>query len=155
MCGLCWVPRLCSNIHVTAISGACLSRQTLPFLYRTLAGLNAAAPGYEKILIEPHLVHDLKWASASTETPLGVSSSAWKRVDTGYELSVAVGVGATATVVLPKLKLANPRISESGRAINAGAKPAGILDFTDAEDHATLEVGSGIYRFAMADGEMK
>ncbi len=135
------------NHHMFASAGT--------FFYRTLAGLNAAAPGYAKILIEPHLVHDLKWASASTETPLGVSSSAWKRVDTGYELSVTVPVGATATVVLPKLKLANPQISESGRPVSAGTKPAGILNFTDAEDRATLEVGSGTYRFAMADGEMK
>ena len=122
------------------------------FLYRTLAGIQAAEPGYAKIRIAPHLVHDLNWVSASTETPYGAVSSAWKRVDTGYELNVTIPTGTTATVELPKLKLDHPVITESGKPVGVGseAKPAGILSAHDAGGSIVLELGSGTYRFALS-----
>jgi alpha-L-rhamnosidase len=125
------------------------------FLYRTLAGIQATEPGYAKIRIAPHLVHDLNWVSASTETPYGTVSSAWKRVDTGYALEVIVPVGTTATIELPKLKLDNPQVTESGQRVGVGteAKPAGILAAHDAGESVEVEVGSGAYRFEVSQGD--
>jgi alpha-L-rhamnosidase len=125
------------------------------FLYRTLAGIQAAEPGYAKIRIAPRLVGDLNWVSASTETPYGKVSTAWKRVDTGYALELAVPVGTTATVELPKLKLDNPQVAESGQRIVVGAeaKPSGILATHDTGGSIEVEIGSGTYRFEVSQGE--
>lgn len=125
------------------------------FLYRTLAGIQAAEPGYAKIRIAPRLVHDLNWVSASTETPYGTVASAWRRVDTGYRLEVVVPVGTTATVELPKLNLDNPQVVESGQRIGVGAgtKPSGILAVHDAGGSIEVEVGSGAYRFEVSQAE--
>jgi alpha-L-rhamnosidase len=135
------------NHHMFASAGT--------FLYRTVAGIQAAEPGYAKIRIAPHLIHDLNWASASTETPYGEVSSAWKRVDAGYALDVIVPAGTTATIELPKVGLANPQVAESGQVIGvgAGAKPAGILAAHDAGDSVEIEVGSGAYKFEVSQGE--
>src|SRR5580658_5081631 len=141
-------PRMNShNHHAFASAGT--------FLYRTLAGIQAAEPGYAKIRIAPSLVHDLNWVSASTETPYGYVATAWKRSDTGYTLEVAVPVGTTATIELPKLTLDNLQVTESGQRIEigAGARPAGILAAHDAGQNIELEVGSGAYRFEVGQGE--
>jgi alpha-L-rhamnosidase len=99
------------------------------FLYRSLAGINEVAPGYEKIRIEPQMVHRLDWAEASTETVRGLVSSAWHKVDTGYTLDVTIPFGSTATIVFPKLQMANPTISGS------------------------MEVGSGTHHFVVKEKE--
>jgi alpha-L-rhamnosidase len=99
------------------------------FLYRSLAGINATKPGYESIRIEPQMVHGLDWAAASTETIRGLVSSAWRKVDTGYTLDVTIPFGSTATIVFPKLQMANPTIS------------------------GTLEVGSGTHHFVVKEKE--
>jgi alpha-L-rhamnosidase len=99
------------------------------FLYRSLAGINVTKPGYESIRIEPQMVHGLDWAEASTETVRGLISSAWRKVDTGYTLDVTIPFGSTATVVFPKLQMANPTMS------------------------GTVEVGGGTHHFVVKEKE--
>jgi hypothetical protein len=64
-------------------------------------------------------------------------------------------VGTTATIELPKLKLDNPQVTESGQRVGVGteAKPAGILAAHDAGESVEVEVGSGAYRFEVSQGE--
>ena len=79
------------------------------FLYRNLAGLKSVKPSY---------------------------SSAWRKVDTGYTLDVTIPMGATATIVLPKLQMANPAVSESGKVLGTNAQ---------------VEIGSGKYHFQVKE----
>ena len=74
---------------------------------------------------------------------------------TAHELKVMVPVGTTATVELPKHKITNPVITESGKPLVAGALPAAVLGMTEAGDHTTLEVGSGNYRFVVSEPEVR
>jgi len=41
-------------------------------------GINAAAPGFEKIIIKPQPVKDLRWAKGSYQSIRGKISSDWK-----------------------------------------------------------------------------
>jgi alpha-L-rhamnosidase len=108
------------------------------FLYRNLAGIQSVKPGYESIRIEPQLVHGLDWAAASTETVRGPVSSAWHKVDTGYTLDVTIPMGATATIVLPKLQMANPVVTEGGHPLGP---------------NLAIEIGSGAWHFVVKERE--
>jgi alpha-L-rhamnosidase len=127
------------------------------FLYRTLAGINEVKPGYDEIRIAPFLAHGLDWASASTETIRGEVATSWHRIDTGYALDVTIPVGSSATVILPKLELGSPVVTESGQAIFAGGAanigPAGVGDIALKDDRFELKIGSGTYHFKVGEQE--
>jgi alpha-L-rhamnosidase len=129
------------------------------FLYNILAGINRGEDGiaYSKIRIEPQLVHGLNWASASTETPYGQVSSAWKRVGGGYELKITIPPGSTATVHLPLLKLAEPEIREGQQVVFSGGKPhSGLTDISSVHiehEDVVCDIGSGTYVFDVGESE--
>ncbi|MGA8027491.1 MAG: family 78 glycoside hydrolase catalytic domain [Bryobacteraceae bacterium] len=128
------------------------------FLYNILAGINQAeGVGYEKIRIQPQLVHGLDWASASTGTVRGEVASSWKRVGAGYELKIMIPAGSTASVHLPKLKLSDPALLESGKPVWLnGAAQSGITGISSVrvtETDVVCEIGSGTYSFAMTERE--
>jgi len=82
------------------------------------------------------MVHGLDWAAASTDTVRGPVSSAWHKIDTGYTLDVTIPMGATATIVLAKLQMANPMITEGGCALGS---------------NLTVEIGSGPWHFQVKE----
>jgi len=130
--------------HMFASAGA--------FLFNVLAGINrGAGTAYTNIRIEPELVHGLNWASASTETIHGSIFSAWRRIGTGYELKVTIPVGTTASVHLPLLKLADPKITEGGSAVFISGKPqtgvTGISSVRMLHGDVVCDLGSGAYVF--------
>ncbi len=73
------------------------------WFYRALAGINAApdAVGFDKIVIRPQPVGDLKWVKASYDSVRGKVVSEWRRDAGKFNLRVRVPVGVTATVILP------------------------------------------------------
>jgi alpha-L-rhamnosidase len=71
------------------------------FLYRQVAGLSPASPGYGSLRIAPQPGGDLTSASATYETPYGKAASAWSRSGTRVTLKVTVPAGTWATVVVP------------------------------------------------------
>jgi alpha-L-rhamnosidase len=105
------------------------------WLYQYLAGIQATSPGYGTAKIQPYLVGDIRHAEASILTPLGELSSAWKRSENGFELSVQVPVGATAEVYVP---------AGSGDEVlqEGGAEPIAGKD-----GYVGFKVSSGQYRF--------
>ena len=128
------------------------------FLYNVLAGINRGeGTAYEKIRIQPELVHGLEWASASTATIHGEIASSWKLVGTGYQLKIVIPVGSTASVYLPKLKLADPALLESGKPLflndTAQTGVAGVSSVRAAEDDIVCELGSGTYVFSVGERE--
>lgn len=71
------------------------------WLYRTVAGIDAASPGYKQIIIKPQPGGGLHWAKASFRCRYGLISSSWKMVDGKFFLDVAIPPSTTAVVYLP------------------------------------------------------
>jgi alpha-L-rhamnosidase len=106
------------------------------WFYRSLLGINAAAPGFEKIIIKPQPAGDLAWAKGSYESVRGVISSDWKRDGNRFTLNVSIPPNTTAEVWLQS-KENNP-VLESGVAVKNVHYQNG---------YAILTVGSGDYSF--------
>ncbi|MFC0629440.1 family 78 glycoside hydrolase catalytic domain [Kribbella deserti] len=115
------------------------------WMYRTMAGVSAAEPGYRKAVIAPVLGSGLTFADFRHLTPYGEIASRWDRVGSdGLTLDVTVPGNTTAVVRIP----ASDRslITENGQPL-AG-------EVVDEGDTVALTVASGKYRFAVrpADG---
>ncbi|WP_238161790.1 family 78 glycoside hydrolase catalytic domain [Kribbella antibiotica] len=74
------------------------------WMYRTLAGVSAAEPGYRKVLIAPNPGGGITKADFTLETPYGKVVSNWKTTARGFQLEVTVPANATAIVRLPGSK---------------------------------------------------
>ena len=114
------------------------------WMYRTLAGVSAAEPGYRKSLIAPTPGNGITSAEFRHETPYGEVASKWKLTDGGLVLETKVPANTTATVRLPA---ANPTlITESGRPLSKADHVSGVVD-----EGATvaMTIASGTYRFAV------
>ena len=114
------------------------------WFYKVLAGINPApdAVGFDKIIIRPEPVGDLKWVKASYDSVHGQVVSDWAWAAGNFKLRVRVPVGAEATVFLPA-KEGTP-VTESGRPLEraAGARLLGMEN-----GNAVVAVGSGEYEF--------
>ncbi|HEY0272511.1 MAG TPA: family 78 glycoside hydrolase catalytic domain, partial [Chitinophaga sp.] len=71
------------------------------WLYRVVAGIDAASPGYGKIVIRPTPGGGLTWVKASYRCPYGTIVSNWKVAKGKIKMQVAIPAGATATVYVP------------------------------------------------------
>jgi len=71
------------------------------WLYKHLAGVRCAAPGWRKAVIEPPLVEGCRWARASIKTGGGKLSAAWERRPGEFRLDVRVPAGTEAEVRIP------------------------------------------------------
>ncbi|MGZ0067257.1 family 78 glycoside hydrolase catalytic domain [Microbacterium arborescens] len=71
------------------------------WLYRVVAGIRPAAPGYARLRLQPVPGAGLSWARASLETRHGRVTSGWRREPDGIVVEVEVPHGIEADVVLP------------------------------------------------------
>jgi alpha-L-rhamnosidase len=71
------------------------------WLYRVVAGIDAATPGYKKIIIRPHPGGGLTWVKASYQCPYGKIVSDWKLENGTLRMQVEIPAGTTATVYVP------------------------------------------------------
>ena len=106
------------------------------WFYKALAGINPApdAVGFNKIVIRPQPVGDLKWAKGSYNSVRGKITSEWKIADGTFILDVTIPANTTAVVEVP---------GEDAQLL--GEK---VLAGKSANGHATFAIGSGSYRFA-------
>lgn len=72
------------------------------WLYRRVAGLQAASPGYAEAIIAPDLDSDLDWVEAHHETPYGRLAVGWQARDGAVDLRVTVPANTSATLRLPQ-----------------------------------------------------
>lgn len=123
------------------------------WFYKVLAGINidSDAPGFSRIIIRPYLVADLNHVSASVKTIRGIISSSWKKGENSLTLNITLPVNTQAKVGVPKMKLGNVTIKESGKTIwRNGSYLQGIPGITggsDEKEYVTFKVGSGSYSF--------
>jgi alpha-L-rhamnosidase len=126
------------------------------WFYNALAGINPdpAKPGFERVVIAPQVVRDLKWAAGSLDTIRGTVVSSWSRTDDGLRLDVTIPVGSTAEVRIPELGLAPATLAESGHTIWKDGKyqsgAAGVTGVRKSGETLLVETGSGSYAFTLA-----
>jgi alpha-L-rhamnosidase len=70
------------------------------WLYEYVAGIRAAAPGYERVLIAPE-PGELEWARAEYRSVRGPIVSVWRQAGDTFQLDVEIPANVTATVVVP------------------------------------------------------
>ncbi len=106
------------------------------WFYRSLLGINPAAPAFDKIIIKPQPAGGLTWAKGSYQSVRGNIVSDWKKEGDKFILHVIIPANATATIYIPS-KEHNP-VTESGKNFSVSRYEKG---------YAVAETGSGEYHF--------
>ena len=112
------------------------------WIYKEVAGIQAAAPGYDEIRIVPHPGDTLIHARAFLDTNYGRVESSWSRRDGRFRLAVTIPANTRATVRLPGA--AGAAVTESGTPLDDAT--GALVTRQDGED-VVAEVGSGDYTF--------
>lgn len=119
------------------------------WFYKTIAGINAGAPGFKRIVIKPHVLGDLTFARATYDSAHGRIRSAWTKQGGAFVLSVVIPANTTATVFVPAADGAavtegNPHAARAAEGVRLLRREAG---------YTVYEVGAGSFRFkARYDG---
>ncbi|MCS7112010.1 MAG: family 78 glycoside hydrolase catalytic domain [Ignisphaera sp.] len=119
------------------------------WLYRRVAGIEVVEPGFKRFAVKPPVVGGLTHASAYLYTVRGLVAVHWSRSERMFKLDVAVPVGSTAEVHLPKMGK-DIEVLEGGRAVwKAGGltKVEGVLSAREEDGRIVIEIGSGSYSF--------
>jgi hypothetical protein len=113
----------------------------------TVAGIeiDADRPGYEHIILRPHLLAGgpLTFAKATVETLRGPVESGWKITDGKFLYTVKIPPNVTATAYIPETTPND--ITESGKPVH---KASGVRMLNSDKKGATFELKSGAYQFA-------
>jgi len=114
------------------------------WMMKSLGGIrpDPANPGFQSFIIQPFLVGDLTFASATTESLYGPISSRWKRDGHMLSLDVSIPPNSQATVYLPTRK--PETLKENTTPIRS---VEGVTPLRFENGHAMLKVESGNYRF--------
>jgi len=124
----------------------CMLGHIEEWFYNGLAGINPDpnGVGFNKIIIKPQVVGNIKWVNGSYKSIYGDVISNW-RIENGIlYLDVTIPVNSTATVFIRAKKLED--ITESGRP----TVDCEYIKFLRMEDNsAVFTVGSGTYNFAI------
>ncbi|MEO6716920.1 MAG: family 78 glycoside hydrolase catalytic domain [Novosphingobium sp.] len=72
------------------------------WLYRSLAGIAPAEPGYRVIAFAPQPGGGLEWAEASIDTPYGLGAIRWERRADALEVRIEVPPGAAGKFASPR-----------------------------------------------------
>ena len=105
------------------------------WMYREVAGLNAAMPGYKRIRFTPGIDSGLDWAEASHQTPYGETSIRWEKRGDGYWMKVVVPANTEADIFFP-----SENYTRDGKRV---AAEDGVL----AIGMRAISVGGGEYEF--------
>jgi alpha-L-rhamnosidase len=112
------------------------------WMYKYLAGIKPAAPGFKQIVIKPNVIGDLTYASGTYDSAQGRIVSDWKRANGALQLNVTIPANTSATVYVPLL---------SGKDVTEGGKPlsasSGIKFLRKEGKFSVLAVEPGSYRF--------
>lgn len=114
------------------------------WIYRVVAGIELAEkmPGYKHIIFQPHPGGELTMVKATHQSLYGQIASAWNITGGKLTYQIQVPPNTTATVFLPKAKLAD--VTESGKILS---KATGVTQSRQQGEVVVVEVGSGQYEF--------
>ncbi|HEY9172560.1 MAG TPA: family 78 glycoside hydrolase catalytic domain [Verrucomicrobiae bacterium] len=114
------------------------------WFYKALAGIQPApdAVGFDKIIIRPQPVGDLRWAKGSYQSVRGKVVSEWTREEGRFKLRVTIPANTTALVHVP---------AKDASRVKEGGKPAttapGVKFVRMEGSAAVFAVGSGNSEF--------
>jgi alpha-L-rhamnosidase len=114
------------------------------WMFQTVAGIDMAEPGFQKLRIRPQPAEGLTWVKAGYNSIHGQITTYWRIEGNQWILSVTIPANTTATVYLPTADA--QRVSEGGKPVaeSAGAK------FIGREGNESLfAIGAGEYSFAV------
>jgi alpha-L-rhamnosidase len=113
------------------------------WFYKSILGINAAVPGFEKIIIKPQPAGNLSWAKGSYNSVHGNIVSAWRKDKNVFTLHIVIPANTTAEVWVPAREKGT--ITENGKPVSAveGVKLLGY-----EKGYAILATGSGEYNFS-------
>jgi len=126
------------------------------WFYRALGGINLGADGegYRHILVEPRLVEDLHWASASIETVRGKVSCSWKHRTGAISMEVTIPANSDARIVVPEEEdMTTVTVREGDHVVWENGKfvpgDPGITAATARASAIEFSAGSGYYHFLL------
>jgi len=105
---------------------------------------DAAATGYDRIVIRPNLPSGLNWVESSLRTVRGRVVSNWKREGNAVRFEIEVPVTAQAQAYLPAASVDS--VSESGKPL---ARVSGISEVSHRGGSVAMTLGSGRYSFVV------
>lgn len=113
------------------------------WLFRYVLGIDTAIdkPGFEKVVIRPHVDRRLKFAKGSYDSVHGPVASEWRFDGGNLMFSVRIPANTSARVFVPTSSAT--KVTESGKPL----ADAGISVVATAPDHVELEVPAGAYEF--------
>ncbi|MCC8144540.1 MAG: hypothetical protein LIO97_12155 [Tannerellaceae bacterium] len=114
------------------------------WFYKCIRGIRPALDtvGFDKIVVRPDYIGQLKWANTSYQSVHGKISTAWKHDKKTFELTVTIPDGCSAEVYVPVSK--SKKIKENG----SGKAPEAIVTtLNDKIDYAVFQVGPGSYHY--------
>jgi len=112
------------------------------WFYRNVLGIDAAEPGFGKLLLKPEPGGNLTWARGYYDSPHGRIGSDWKIENGRFIWNVRIPANVTATVHVPAKDVAG--VTESGTLAD---KAEGVKFLRMESNAAVFAVGSGTYRF--------
>ncbi len=112
------------------------------WMYRVVAGLDNAAPGYSKMLIHPHPDTSLNFAKARFESPYGTVVSGWERKAGVMTLNLTIPANTSAELVFPGA--APVALKENGKPVQGDKQFANIKE---EGNNTRMTIGSGTYLF--------
>ncbi|HTI11916.1 MAG TPA: family 78 glycoside hydrolase catalytic domain [Puia sp.] len=118
------------------------------WMYRVVTGLDTYedGPGYQHSKIAPHPGGGLTEAAADLQTPYGLLSSHWQKVNDSLLLDLVIPANTSSTVYLPAPD--GGLITEAGKLLTAvkDIEVAGV-----GKGYLMLKLGSGHYHFAVKE----
>jgi alpha-L-rhamnosidase len=114
------------------------------WFYRSLLGINAAAPGFSKIIIKPQPAGDLTSAAGSYMSVMGKIGSKWVNGPDEFKLEVEIPVNTSAAIWIPSKK--QSVISEGTNKINR-RDDMKLIKWEDG--YTVISTGSGKYSFTV------
>jgi alpha-L-rhamnosidase len=112
------------------------------WFYRSVLGIDAAEPGFGKLLLKPEPGGNLAWARGYYDSPHGRIGSDWKIASGQFVWNVRIPANTTATVRVPAKEPAS--VTEGGKPLQRVAD----LKVVSREPSAVVvKIGSGSYEF--------
>ena len=108
------------------------------WFYRSMLGINAGAPGFSTVLIQPQPAGDLTRASGSYQSVRGTIASEWKKEGDQFTLKVSIPANTNAIIRIPAK--VNAVITENNMPVK---------DVRYENGYAEIHTGSGEYEFVV------
>jgi alpha-L-rhamnosidase len=121
------------------------------WLYKYVAGVRCAAPGWSRIRIEPPLIDGLRWAKAAVETIRGDAAVSWTRTETELRIETTIPAAAQARIGIP-IPWERYLLEESGKTIGDehGFRKAPLLRFLGgSRGRIVIVAPGGTYEFSI------